>query len=538
MDGNNIEMGPFGVKRQTTVTIDSARPATSSKNNHHAYKKSDVGQNYVHSTGSSGRKKLDRKFDSLSILALSVTLLASWEGIASSFSTSLLNGGPSSLVWGMLLSLTGTMALALSLAEMASICPIAGAQYHWTALFAPPQIRPFITWMQGWATVFAWQASTTSIFFLVASQIQGMVILNHPNYVPARWQGTLIMWLLTCFSFSVNVWGIQLLPSLQLLGGIFHVVFFIALGVPLVLLARRSTPEFVFETVMNNGGWSSDGISWCLGMLTVTYCFLGFDGAIHMSEEVRNPSKVVPRILVQSIAINGTLAFSFVLILLFCIGDLPAALNSPTGLPSIEIFYSATGSIRAATVMQCGITIIGLMSSIGVVASVSRLTWAFARDGGLPFSNFFAHIDSRFHVPFRSIGLVCIVVILLSLINIGSSTALSAILALSTCSLYISYIIPIVLLVLRRFDQVRQPIPWGPWTLGRYGLAVNLYAIIFGTFIVVFVPFPTTIPVTADNMNYAGPVFGGMALLLLVDWFVRGRRRFQGPLKELLTRNS
>jgi amino acid transporter len=147
-------------------------------------------------------------------------------------------------------------------------------------------------------------------------------------------------------------------------------------------------------------------------------------------------------------------------------------------------------------------------------------------------------IDSRFHVPFRSIGLVCIVVILLSLINIGSSTALTAILALSTCSLYISYIIPIFLLVLRRFDQVRQPIPWGPWTLGRYGLAVNLYAIIFGTFIVVFVPFPTTIPVTADNMNYAGPVFVGMALLLLVDWFFRGRRRFQGPLKELLTRNS
>lgn len=276
-----------------------------------------------------------------------------------------------------------------------------------------------------------------------------------------------------------------------------------------------------------------------------------------MSEEVRNPAKVVPRILVQSIIINGTLAFSFILILLFCIGDPTAALKTRTGLPSIQIFYSATGSIKAATVMQCGITIIGLMSSIGVVASVSRLTWAFARDGGLPFSKFFAHvclsyyfhisffkrlistqIDSRFHVPFRSIGLVCIVVVLLSLINIGSSTALSAILALSTCSLYISYIIPIVLLVLRRFDQAREPIQWGPWTLGRYGLAVNLYAIIFGTFIVIFVPFPTELPVKAENMNYAGPVFGGMALLLLVDWFFRGRRQFQGPLKELLTRNS
>ncbi|KAH8700110.1 putative amino acid permease [Talaromyces proteolyticus] len=531
---SNIEMGHFGVKRQTTVAVDMVRPPTSNN------KRLDVGQNYTHSTGSSGHRKLDRKFDSLSILALSVTLLASWEGVASSFSTSLVNGGPSSLVWGMLLSLTGTMALALSLAEMASICPIAGAQYHWTALFAPPRIRPFITWFQGWATVFAWQAAATSIFFLIAGQIQGMVILNNPTYVPARWHSTLIMWALTGFSFAVNVWGIQLLPSIQLLGGIFHIVFFIALSVPLVLLANRSTPEFVFKTMMNNGGWSNDGISWCLGMLTVTYCFLGFDGAIHMSEEVRNPAKVVPRILVQSIAINGTLAFGFILILLFFIGDLNAAVHTSTGFPSIEIFYSATKSVKAATVMQCGITLIGILSSIGIVASVSRLTWAFARDGGLPFSKFFVHIDGRFHVPFRSIGLVCAVVVLISLINIGSTTALSAILALTTCSLYLSYIIPIILLVVRRFSQSSggEPVRFGPWTMGRYGLGVNLYAILFGIFIIVFVPFPTQMPVTAENMNYAGPVFGVMALLLLIDWFMRGRKGFQGPLKELLARNT
>ena len=68
---------------------------------------------------------------------------------SSGFAPGLINGGPAALVWGMLLSISGTMALALSLAEMASICPIAGAQYHWTALFAPPKIRLFVTWMQG-----------------------------------------------------------------------------------------------------------------------------------------------------------------------------------------------------------------------------------------------------------------------------------------------------------------------------------------------------------------------------------------------------
>jgi choline transport protein len=111
-----------------------------------------------------------------------------------------------------------------------------------------------------------------------------------------------------------------------------------------------------------------------------------------MSEEVRNAPIVVPRILVQTIAINGGLAFTFVLVLLFCIGDIQAAINSPTGYPIIQIFYQATGSVRASTAMMASITSIGMASSIGVVASVSRLTWAFARDGGLPFSKFFAHV--------------------------------------------------------------------------------------------------------------------------------------------------
>jgi len=390
--------------------------------------------------------------------------------------------------------------------------------------------------MQGWITVFAWQAAVTSVCYLVATQIQGLVVLNNPSYVFQRWHGTLIMWAVMILSFAVNVYAIQILPLIQLFGGIMHVTFFIALVVPLVLLAPRSTPEFVFTELLNEGGWKSDGISWCLGMLTVTYCFIGFDGAIHMSEEVRNASTVIPKILVQTIAINGGLAFIFILVLLFCIGNVENALNTTTGFPIIEIFYMTTGSVKAATAMQCSITIIGFASNIGVVASVSRLTWAFARDGGLPYSEFFAKVDATYHVPFRAVGLVSFTVVLLSLINIASTTALSAILALSTASLYISYLIPIVLLVIKRLNRSTDPEPliFGPWTLGRWGMAINLYAIIFGTFVCIFVPFPTTIPVTALNMNYAGPVFGGLCILLVGDWLVRGKKRYTGPLKELL----
>ena len=124
---------------------------------------------------------------------------------------------------------------------------------------------------------------------------------------------------------------------------------------------------------------------------------------------------------------------------------------------------------------------------------------------------------------------------LLSLINIGSSTALSALLALANISLYISYLIPIILLVMKRLrPDDEDPVIFGPWTLGRWGLYVNLYAIVFGVFVCIFVPFPTEVPVTPVNMNYCAPVFLGLVVLLGFDWAFRGRNRYTGPLKNLL----
>lgn len=121
----------------------------------------------------------------------------------------------------------------------------------------------------------------------------------------------------------------------------------------------------------------------------------GFDGAIHMSEEVRNPAVVIPRILVQTIAINGLMAFIFLLVILFCIGNIDDALSPAYIFPIIGVFKQATRSVGATTAMQACISLIGMVSNVGVVASVSRLTWAFARDMGLPFSSYFAHVSPQ-----------------------------------------------------------------------------------------------------------------------------------------------
>jgi choline transport protein len=124
------------------------------------------------------------------------------------------------------------------------------------------------------------------------------------------------------------------------------------------------------------------------------------------------------------------------------------------------------------------------------------------------------------------------VIALLCLINVGSSTALGAIISIGTAAIVISYTIPIMLLIRKRLYH--EPIPFGPWRLGRYGLAVNMYGALFGIFISVFALFPTTIPVTAQNMNYAGPVIFVLILVAGLDWFIRGKDMFKGPLREMI----
>lgn len=103
-----------------------------------------------------------------------------------------------------------------------------------------------------------------------------------------------------------------------------------------------------------------------------------------MSEEIQNASTVVPRSMMTSIMLNGTLGFGMLIATLFCLVDIEAVLQTRTGYPFIEIFYLATGSIGGSTAMASVISLLGICSTIGLLASSSRLTWAFARDRGLP----------------------------------------------------------------------------------------------------------------------------------------------------------
>ena len=103
-----------------------------------------------------------------------------------------------------------------------------------------------------------------------------------------------------------------------------------------------------------------------------------------MSEEIQNASLVVPRSIVLSILINGVMGFSMLIATLFCIGDLNAALSSPTGYPFMEIISQAIHTTSGTAVLVALVFVLALCATVGLLASSSRMIWAFSRDRGLP----------------------------------------------------------------------------------------------------------------------------------------------------------
>lgn len=137
-------------------------------------------------------------------------------------------------------------------------------------------------------------------------------------------------------------------------------------------------------------------------------------------------------------------------------------------------------------------------------------------------------VSPKLEVPINALILIGAICVLLAIIPIGSPVAFNALTSLPVISYYISYFLPILFIMLRKL-QGRHP-QYGPFKLGRWGIPLNLYALVYILFLLSFVALPPFRPVTAVNMNYCGPLVLLIILFAVVDWVISGHRRFKVPV--------
>lgn len=358
--------------------------------------------------------------------------------------------------------------------------------------------------------------------------IQGLLVLNDETYVFQRWHGTLLVIAITAFCIFFNTFLAKKLPLVEGLVLIIHLLGFFAVLIPLWVLAPLNSPKVVFTEFQNLGAWDSQGLSFMVGLLAPIYTLIGADSAVHMSEEIKDASITLPKAIMWAASINGTLGFIMVITYCFALGDLFSVIDSATGYPFIQVFYNVTNS-KAGTSIMTAIIIVNITSAcISTVATVSRQTWSFARDKGLPFSSFISHVKPGWNIPLNAVLLTFLITTLLSLINIGSTVAFNAIGSLAVSAILGTYIISFVCLIIRRFSS--EPLPSRRWSLGKAGLFVNIGAVCFLLVVWVFVFFPIQKAVTPSTMNWNVVIFCGTMIFAVVYYFVVGKKQYTAPV--------
>ncbi|KAF2870869.1 putative GABA permease [Massariosphaeria phaeospora] len=476
-------------------------------------------------------QELKRSYRPLSALSFAVVLTAMWEYLLLALTQGLTNGGFAGLFWSYVWTFVGFTFVEMSLAEMASMAPTSGGQYHWVSEFAPPKIQQFLSYLVGWMSTLSWQAGNAADVFLTGTIAQGLLTVNYPDYEPKRWQGTLFVFAMIILLYVVNIWGHNLWPRVQNGLMVLHVLAFFAVVVTLWVLAPHQPAKVVFTQFSNKGGWSSIGLSLMVGQISAIYSLLGSDATAHMAEEVRDAGRYVPVSLVWSYIGNGLMALIFLITFLFSIDNLDAALGDPSGYPFLYVLKSclSTSGVNALTII---VLLMVSAANINFGASTARQTFAFARDRGLPFSAWIARVDRGKEIPANAVLLSCVIAALLALINIGSSTAFEAIVSLQVCSLMFTYACSLSCVLYRR---VKHPelIPVARWGMGKWGAPVNALGLAYAVFSFFWSFWPVFTPVTAEDFNWSVVLFGGVFVLCLVMYYTQGRKVYKGPVTEV-----
>ncbi|KAL0255031.1 hypothetical protein SLS55_009558 [Diplodia seriata] len=223
-----------------------------------------------------GKKaQLKRIFGLVPIVGFTCCLVITWEAMLIVFQGGLPNGGNAGLIYGYIFVWFGTILQVLVMAEMASMIPLAGGQYNWVAVLSPPSCSKFLSYTTGWLCVIGWQCTVASAGYLSGTLIQGLLVLNYPDYEFQRWHGTLLHIAVILVALFFNTITKPLLPIVELILLGLHVVGFFALIIPLVDLAPHASPKEVFATFYNGGDWSSDGLSFFVGLTATMFAFVG-----------------------------------------------------------------------------------------------------------------------------------------------------------------------------------------------------------------------------------------------------------------------
>jgi amino acid transporter len=446
--------------------------------------------------------ELKREFTFRSTFSLAFAFISPIIGLYTIFALALGAAGPG--FWmGFAIVLAGQLLVALVLAELASVWPLAGGLYKWTQKLAGQRIG----WAAGWAYIWTLIVLVTAQSYAAAPFVTGLLGIDDAS------TGVLLLiaLLVLIAASGVNWLGPR---ALKVFVGISITAEFlgsIVIGTILLIFFREQPLSAVFG---GQPGFSVGVAPMLAAVALIGWSFIGFESAGDIAEEVEDPRRQVPKALVLSLIVVALIVMYAALGLILAIPDLGSAVSGATADPISATITAALGAGIAKPLFAM-VVLAFIAGTAAVQASVSRVIFSLARDRELPAAGWLGQLSGEARLPRNAIvasgmaAAACLLVVL-------SDNAYATLLSMATVGFYISFAFPVMSALASR---LRGRWTRGIWNIGRLGLVVNVAAGAWLTFEIVNIAWPR-LPGTPWYVNYGALCM--VALVAIAGMAVRG----------------
>ncbi|MDR3516490.1 MAG: amino acid permease [Azospirillaceae bacterium] len=484
----------------------------------------DDDKRILHSMGYA--QELLRGMKTFQNFAISFSIICILSGGINSFSQGLGSVGGAAIGIGWPVALVFSFLVALSMAQIASAFPTAGGLYHWGSILGGRAVGWVTAWFNlvGLITVLAAINVGTYLFFVGALApylgIDATALTpTEPTLFSIAVQ-TVCVALITVSQGLVNHLGIRLTSRLTDFSG--YVILLGSLALTVSLLAFAPHIDFARLVTFTNYSGDAGGGVWpqtgnmgylfLLGLLLPAYTITGFDASAHTAEETIDAARTVPKGMTHSVLWSGVFGWVMLGAIVLAAPDLGEAAGNGAGQFFFIMDHVLPGPLK---ILLYVVIFLGqYLCGLATVTSASRMVFAFARDGGLPFSSSLRKIHPIYRTPVFALWMVVILAILFTVYTPVYTT----IAAVCTMFLYISYLLPVaagLIAYRRRWTQM------GPFDLGALFPLVAVASLAGGCVLIY-------IGIQPPNDQALTVTLGALAITAVV-WFGLERRRFQGP---------
>jgi urea carboxylase system permease len=441
------------------------------------------------------RQELKRSMGSFSSFAAGFSYISILTGLFQMFHLGFGVAGPG-FFWTWPFVLTGQLLVALCFAELASRFPLSGGVYQWAKFTG----NAFVGWMTGWiylaclvttiaAVAMALQVSLPQI----SSSFQVIGTSADPKSVAMN--AILLGSMLIVISTLVNARGIKLLALINNIGVFAELIGIIILIVLLFLNRVRSPLEAVVQIDTTGSGFKSFPdltILMSATALTASYVLYGFDTAGTLAEETHDPRKKAPRAILQALLAAG---FAGLLVLLFALMAAPDLANPDLGniRGGLPMLVKSVLGETAGKLFLCIVIFAIIVCTLAVHSGAVRLMFAMGRDGCLPLSKSLSEVSPKTHTPVLATLLCGLGSIIILGMNLQFPKVFELVTSIAILWANLAYWIVVAVQLRNRFKSTgNEAVTPARFSLGKWGLPINILALLWSSFMVINVSWPRT----------------------------------------------